>query len=374
MRTAMRTAGRSPRGIPGSVIRWGSLGRPAGAKAEAPRDVRRGAAELAAWDLRHGRAWCRALEAVARRAARAGIPVRAGSAGLFGSATLEAWGWCGPVSVAWRRAGAEERWVLRVPPGAGAVVRGWLDEDAAPADMSGAPSVLIEETSLAFLPAAPAGAWPSAESWLHAQQLLGVAGSFHPRSAQELLTLLREGDAAAGRRPVADDRAALLAWDLLCAAWAWERDPASFWLASLPAGGPARRLRAAWRNAEDRGLRILAPCVQRSMLCARPEPESPGAVRLGLDHLGPDVAAAAPALLAERTRGGVFRSVPDLVLRARRAGVSWRALAALLVAGCADALPWRADSRAVAGAARAFVVSFPGTERRAACRLSCLTP
>ena len=419
----MRTAARKETTGLGTVIRWGSLGRsprrstrsgggfggatgstapgswaspassspasssPASSSPASSSSGRtgRGGAELAGWDLRHGRVWSRALESLAHRTAEAGIPVRAGSAGLLGSPALSMWGWCGPVDPCWTAKDAAPRWVLRVPPGHGEQVRAWLEEDLAALDVSGAPSILVEESFAAFLPVAPAlpagpsrRAWPSADAWMHAERLFSVAASpaagfispgFVPRNAQALLTGLREGDAASGRRPVAEDRAALLAWDLWCAAWAWDRDPAAWWLASRPAAGSAARVRAAWKHAADRGVRILAPCPNRSMLCARPES---GAVRLGLDELGPEVSTHAPVLLRERAQGGFFRSREGLVSRTRRAGVSWRALFALLVSGAAEALPWRTEP--VAGVKRPFIVSFPGTGRRAVCRLSCLTP
>lgn len=386
-----RTRAQRSAALPGSVILHGTLGRSRGAAARAavaPR--RRATAELAGWDLRHGRAWSRALENVAHRAAAAGIPVRAGTPELLRFAALHEWGWSGPVPAEFLAspgsgeacASPDPRWVLRVPFGAAGTVRAWLEEELASVDVAGAPSVLVEESPLAFLPAPPAGDWPGAESWRHAAVRLGTEAPgctpFVPRNAQGLLTHLREGDAATGRRPVADDRAALLAWDMWCAACAWERDPAAWWLTSRPVTASLPRVRSAWAHAEARGIRVLAPCVNRSVRCASVEAAheratGASAVRLGLDELGAALAAAAPALVAERVRGGAYRSRADLLVRARRAGVSWRALGGLLVSGACEALPWTAGPLAES-VRRRFAVVFPGTERRAACRLSCLTP
>jgi hypothetical protein len=267
---------------------------------------------------------------------------------------------------------------------------GGLAEDRAPA-------FVVEESPTVFLPRDVSGAWPKPESWMHAQSLIGLPGAprvpFAPRDAEDLLAKLREGDPASGRRPLPADRAALVAWDLASAAIAWERDRAAWWMAWRSWRGPGVP-REARRRASDWGLRILPPRVTCSDACARAEAVAPGArysgaVRLGLDDLGPHVTAAAARLVRERHCGGRYTSWWDLARRALRAGVDVRALAALAVAGALADLDligsvtafvraaWHRRARlGRAGLRRVSpaLTLLPGTERRAACGLSCLAP
>lgn len=332
--------------------------------------------------------------------------MRVGAAALIGMPALRAWGWTGqrPAGIG---AVVDEGWILRVPPGWGPRIRGWIEEDGRAGTGAGAPSIVVEESPWVFLPVDVSGvSWPRAESWIHAQRLLGVAvapkACLAPRDAGELVAGLRAGDEESGRRPIAPERAALLAWDLLCAATAWERRRAACWMARHAMGHATEASAREWRRrAAEWSLRLQEPSVERSVACARDEA---GVVRLGLDELGSRVAEVAEAIVLERELRGPFLSGVDFALRARRVGVAVRTVLAFVATGALETLPrmtvlpamtallkvpalpkmpalLRVPEPSVARArqvgsvpapAREFV--FPGTERGAVCGLSCLSP
>jgi error-prone DNA polymerase len=86
-------------------------------------------------------------------------------------------------------------------------------------------------------------------------------------------------------------------------------------------------------EAQRRGIEVWAPDVNASGAGCSVTPE--GAVRLGLGHVHGIRGEEAGALVAERERGGPFRSLDDL---ASRAGAGRPALARLAWAGAADSL------------------------------------
>ena len=345
-----------------AVIRVGSLGRPR--REPVTRQVTRGAAEVPSAAEVHAAAFQTAafqtaepslasLEVLRRRAARAGVPVRVV---------------------------LEEGWILRVPPGWGPRVRGWLEEDRVELDPG--PSIVIEESPWVFLPVdVTSEPWPRAESWTHAQRLLGVvassASAFAPSDMADLVARLQGGDEESGRRPMAPERATLLAWDVACAAIAWERNRGAFWMARHAAGHATERSAREWlRRAAAWGVRIGEPSVARSVACAR---EEAGMVRLGLDELGPRVAEIAESVVLEREQNGPFRSWTDFARRSLRAHVRVRTLLSLALRGALADVPRSAsvaDESARAASPRPSLTPlvFPGTVRRAACGLSCLSP
>jgi error-prone DNA polymerase len=116
-------------------------------------------------------------------------------------------------------------------------------------------------------------------------------------------------------------------------AWLRQRYPAEFLAALLnaqPMGfyPPASLV----RDAQRRGVRVLAPCVARSdAVCAMED----GAVRIGLGYVREVRREAAERLVAERARGGPFRDVADL---AARTDLRREQLAQVVRAGAADVL------------------------------------
>ncbi|MFN8176904.1 MAG: hypothetical protein U0167_03210 [bacterium] len=236
---------------------------------------------------------------------------------------------------------------MRVPPGWGPRVRAWIEADGRCSAQERVPSLVVEESPWVFLPVDVAHrTWPRAEAWSHAQRLLGIAAAprstFFPRDAGDLFARLRSGDADAQRHSMPAERAALFAWDLLCAAVAWERSRAAWWIARHAKGYASERAAGEWlRRAQEWGVRVLAPNIARSMACAV---EDAGVVRLGLDELGANVAEAAEVLVRERSAAGPFTSWMQLAWRGLRAGASPRALLALGARGALAALPVRASS------------------------------
>jgi hypothetical protein len=207
----------------------------------------------------------------------------------------------------------------------------------------------VEESPWVFLPVDVAHrTWPRAEAWSHAQRLLGIVAAprstFLPRDAADLVAHLRSGDAHAGRRAMPAERAALFAWDLTCAAVAWERCRAAWWIARHAQGYTSEMAAGEWqRRAQGWGVRVLAPSIAQSVACAR---EEAGVVRLGLDELGANVAEAAEVLVRERSAAGPFFSWIQLAWRALRAGAPPRALLALAARGALAGLPVRSPASA----------------------------
>jgi hypothetical protein len=232
--------------------------------------------------------------------------------------------------------------VLRVPPGWGARVRGWIEEDGRCNAQEGAPALVVEESPWVFLPVKIAGeSWPRAESWAHAFVLLGVAGTsgavMVPRTLPDLVGWLSRGDAGGGRRPFAPECAQLLAWDLLCAAVAWERARAAWWLARHARGHRSERAASEWQHqAAEWGIRILPPHVNHSVACAY---AGGLAVRLGLGQLGAHAADLAEVVAKERANAGAFHSRLDFASRVARAGGAPRAVAAVMLSDALAELP-----------------------------------
>jgi error-prone DNA polymerase len=116
-------------------------------------------------------------------------------------------------------------------------------------------------------------------------------------------------------------------------AWLRRRYPAEFLAALLnaqPMGfyPPASLV----RDAQRRGVRVLAPCIERSDAVCTIED---GAVRVGLGYVRGVRDEAAARLVAERAAGGPFRDVADL---AARADLRREQLAQLVRAGACDVL------------------------------------
>jgi error-prone DNA polymerase len=91
-------------------------------------------------------------------------------------------------------------------------------------------------------------------------------------------------------------------------------------------------------EAQRRGIEVLPPCVQGSAVECRVErvvPRGALGVRMGLGYVGGVRAEDAHGLVAERERGGAFRSVSDL---AARCGARPDSLERLAWAGACDAL------------------------------------
>ena len=86
-------------------------------------------------------------------------------------------------------------------------------------------------------------------------------------------------------------------------------------------------------EAQRRGIVVLGPCVLASGVECKVEPG--GAVRVGLGYVGGVRAEDAAELVAERERGGAFRSVENL---AARCGARSDGLGLLAFAGACDAL------------------------------------
>ena len=85
-------------------------------------------------------------------------------------------------------------------------------------------------------------------------------------------------------------------------------------------------------EAQRRGIEVLAPCVARSIVECRTEE---GGVRIGLGYVSGVKAEEVKALVAERDRGGPYRTVPDL---AARSGMGADSLGKLAWAGATDEL------------------------------------
>jgi error-prone DNA polymerase len=85
-------------------------------------------------------------------------------------------------------------------------------------------------------------------------------------------------------------------------------------------------------EAQRRGLEVLGPCIGASDAECRVES---GAVRIGLGYVKGVQEEGARALVAERERGGGYRSIPDL---ASRSGAGLTTLERLAWAGACDAL------------------------------------
>ncbi len=114
-------------------------------------------------------------------------------------------------------------------------------------------------------------------------------------------------------------------------AWLRRRYPAEFLAALLnaqPMGfyPPASLV----RDAQRRGVRVLAPCISRSeAICSIEE----GAVRVGLGYVREVRRDAAERLVAERALDGPFRDIADL---AARADLRREQIAQLVRAGACD--------------------------------------
>ncbi len=85
-------------------------------------------------------------------------------------------------------------------------------------------------------------------------------------------------------------------------------------------------------EAQRRGIEVLAPCVVEGVVECRVEA---GAVRVGLAYVNGVRDAEVRALVAERDRGGAYRSVADL---AARSGAGTGTLERLAWAGACDSL------------------------------------
>ncbi|MGI8844694.1 MAG: DNA polymerase III subunit alpha [Thermoleophilaceae bacterium] len=90
-------------------------------------------------------------------------------------------------------------------------------------------------------------------------------------------------------------------------------------------------------EAQRRGIEVLAPCVSASAVECVVQRSSDGGlgVRVGLGYVSGVKAGEVAALVAERDRGGSYRSVPDL---AARSGMGADSLARLAWAGATDEL------------------------------------
>ena len=86
-------------------------------------------------------------------------------------------------------------------------------------------------------------------------------------------------------------------------------------------------------EAQRREIEVRPPCVAAGDAECRVEPG--GAVRIGLGYVNGVKEAEVKALVAERERGGRFRSIPDL---GARSGAGAETLAKLAWAGACDAL------------------------------------
>jgi error-prone DNA polymerase len=122
-------------------------------------------------------------------------------------------------------------------------------------------------------------------------------------------------------------------------------------------------------DAQRRGIPVLPPDVNASAAGCTVTPE--GAVRLGLGHVLGVRGEEVGALVAERGRGGPFRSLDDL---ASRAGAGRPSLARLAWAGAADSLvpPENAAGRRYARRAAlwALGVAVPPLALRGATQLA----
>lgn len=113
-------------------------------------------------------------------------------------------------------------------------------------------------------------------------------------------------------------------------------------------------------EAQRRGIEILSPDVNRSAAECTVTPE--GAVRVGLGYVLGVRRGEIEALVAERERGGPFRSIEDL---AARAGAGRPALEQLAWAGACDALVLKTGE--AASPDRRSDRSTPGSPDRPVC-------
>ncbi len=412
-RNRMKVAGIGPRhsrrkpSPRARILRIGDLGRRVASAPGSPVSSLRSPrweAERTAWTRCWGRDWVDGVDSLARWLADAGIPVRAGSVDLAQSALGQGWGWGGlPHGISRAHLGAESSlppwnsgadhrsratWILRVPPGLGSIVRGRVDADPRLDARGAAPCLVVEEAAEAHLPVEPAAqAWPGREAWIRAGRALHRPFSAPPADPEDLYRRLRDGDrnADVARHPLAPEEAALAAWDLWCAASAWERDRAAWWIVRASRGFATPEESAQWdRRAADWGIRVLPPDLERSVTCHRAQG---GIVRRGLVSLPKAALTLAPELVVERVRGGSFRRAEDLLRRARRRGASWEAVLALAGAGLLNSameVSVRSVARELRGRVTRWIpgrnrvetpwIEVPGSERRTAIHLSCLSP
>ncbi|GJM44144.1 MAG: hypothetical protein DHS20C21_09860 [Gemmatimonadota bacterium] len=330
------------------TIRIGQLGRRPGGTGSSLRPEaapRAAVAERERWTERYGRDWVSALEGLRLWAREVGIPVRAGSGALASSPLGQWWGWGGlPECIQGPQSGEGpsrstrvSTWVLRVPAGWADCLRTRIESDSRLDARGAAPVLVVEECALAHLPAEPAvSRWPSPESWWRAERLLGLSGEapLAPRTPEELVGGLQSG--ALGRHPLEARRARLAAWDLWCAASAWESDRAAWWLVRAAAGFASPSEVAQWDACAERwGLRLLPAGVERSGLCARAEGSD---IRRGLEDLSSRAREVAPALVQDRVRGGAYHTAWEFVRRSRRRGADWSVIAEFALAGSLDEL------------------------------------
>lgn len=119
-------------------------------------------------------------------------------------------------------------------------------------------------------------------------------------------------------------------------AWLKHIYPLPFHIAALAHAAPAPRSRLSLvASARRRGIRILGPCVQRSL--AGPVAEN-SAIRMGLDSVGHLGRSGAEELVDERHRGGLFNSVSELASRLGAGSTAVAELEVLAAAGGLDEL------------------------------------
>ena len=113
-------------------------------------------------------------------------------------------------------------------------------------------------------------------------------------------------------------------------------------------------------EAQRVGVEVLPPCVIRSWSECRVEPDGahPSAVRIGLGYVNGVREQEVRALVAERERGGGWRSLGDL---AGRSGASAETLGRLAWAGACDALVDGAEQDRRRRALWTLGVAVPGT-------------
>jgi len=112
----------------------------------------------------------------------------------------------------------------------------------------------------------------------------------------------------------------------------------------------SEKLADFYREARERGVRCLPPDVQRSEALFSLEDTPKGiAIRWGLAGIKGVGRDAMERLVAERAKGGPFRSIDDLVARLLPVGLNKKALESLAKAGALDGLaPHRAAAMAAA--------------------------
>ncbi|MDQ3889628.1 MAG: DNA polymerase III subunit alpha, partial [Actinomycetota bacterium] len=162
--------------------------------------------------------------------------------------------------------------------------------------------------------------------------LAGAAGKGVDRGTAELVFAKINGFAAFGFPKSHAAAFALLAYQ---SAWLRHHYPAEFLCALLnaqPMGfyPPASLV----RDAQRRGVEVLMPDVNASDAKCTIEGS---AVRIGLSYIRGVGEEAAKAFVAERKRGGSFRTVVDL---AQRAPLDRPGLEALVASGACDSFAW----------------------------------